>query len=106
MGDPMRIRALARASGIEVRALIAHPMETGQRKDDAGAVIPAWYITDVEVRLNDRPVLKASWGTAISKDPLLVLHLRRGAAGDRIRISWVDNHGDRRSDEVAVVSAT
>jgi len=105
MGNPMRIRATARADGIEVRALIAHPMESGQRKDDAGKVIPAWYITQVTAQLNDRTVLKAWWGTAISKDPLLVFHLRGGAAGDRITISWVDNHGDHRTDQTTVIAA-
>ena len=106
MGDPMRIRALARPGGIEIRALIAHPMESGQRRDDAGNLVPAWYITDVEVRVNDRVVMKAAWGTAISKDPLLVLRVKNAAAGDRVRISWVDTHGDRRSDEARVAAAS
>ena len=48
MADPMRIRAKIKDGVTEVRVLMAHIMETGQRKDSAGAVIPAHYIKDVK----------------------------------------------------------
>jgi hypothetical protein len=47
MSDPMKIRA-TNANGVtEVRVLMSHPMETGQRKDAAGKTVPAHYITEV-----------------------------------------------------------
>jgi len=104
VADPMRIRATLRSGRIEVRVLIAHPMETGLRKDEAGNPIPAWYITDVTARVNDRIVMKTAWGTAVSKDPLLVFHVLGGAVGDRVTVDWIDNRGDRRTDEATVVA--
>ena len=42
---------------IEVRVLMAHIMETGQRKDSAGAVIPAHHIQNVTATWNGKTVL-------------------------------------------------
>ncbi|MEP7085620.1 MAG: thiosulfate oxidation carrier complex protein SoxZ, partial [Betaproteobacteria bacterium] len=40
MSDPMKIRATLQGDTVEVRVLMAHEMETGQRKDAAGKTIP------------------------------------------------------------------
>ena len=44
MGDPMRIRARLKGDVVDVRVLMAHEMETGQRKGGDGNLVPAWYI--------------------------------------------------------------
>jgi len=80
-------------------------MESGQRKDEAGRVVPAWYIEDVTVRLNDRPVLSAQWGTSISKNPFLQFAVKGAKPGDRVAIAWADNRGNRRSDEATLAAA-
>ena len=36
MADPMRIRARLKGDAADVRVLMAHEMETGQRKNSAG----------------------------------------------------------------------
>ena len=41
MGKPMRIRAKADNGGPTVRALMAHVMEGGPRKDSSGKINPA-----------------------------------------------------------------
>ena len=102
MPDPMRIRASVKDGLADVRVLVAHEMETGLRKDAAGKTVPAWHITDLTATLNGQPALKARWGTAISKNPLLQFKLKGAKAGDKIVISWVDNRGETRSDEAIV----
>ncbi len=102
MSDPMRIRALVQGSGAVVRVLMSHEMETGQRKDAAGKVIPAWYITDMSAALNGKLVLSAQWGTAIAKNPFTQFTIKGAKSGDKISISWTDNHGDKRTDEAVV----
>jgi len=103
MADPMRIRAQAQAGNVVVKVLIAHEMETGQRKDANGKTIPAWYITDVSASLNGKQVMSAQWGPAVSKNPFIQFTIKGGKAGDKVSISWTDNHGDKRSDEATVV---
>ena len=102
MADPMRIRAQATGDKTVVRVLMNHEMETGQRKDTAGKVIPAWFIQEVTATLNARPVFSAQWGPSISKNPFLQFTLKGAKAGDKVAVTWKDNRGDTRTDETAV----
>ncbi len=102
MADPMRIRAQAAGDKVTVRALMSHEMETGQRKDSAGKVIPAWYIQEVEAKLNGKSVLTAEWGPSVSKNPFLQFVVKGGKAGDKVTLSWKDNRGESRTDEATV----
>lgn len=102
MADPMRIRAQAQGSGAVVRVLMSHEMETGQRKDSAGKTIPAWHITDVTASHNGKQVLAAEWGPAVAKNPFLQFSVKGAKAGDKIAVTWKDNKGDSRTDEVTV----
>ena len=102
MADPMRIRAQATGSAATVRVLMAHEMETGQRKDATGKTIPAWYIQEVSAQHNGKPVLTAQWGPSVSKNPFLQFSVKGAKAGDKITVTWTDNKGDKRSDEATV----
>ena len=102
MADPMRIRAQAAGDKTTVRELMSHEMETGQRKDSAGKVIPAWFIQEVTAQHNGKAVLSAQWGPAVSKNPFLQFTVKGAKAGDKITIEWIDNKGDKRSDEATV----
>ena len=102
MADPMRIRAQAAGDRTTVRVLMSHEMETGQRKDAAGKTIPAWFIQEVSATLNGKTVMTAQWGASISKNPFLQFIVIGAKPGDRIGVTWIDNRGDRRSDEAAV----
>jgi sulfur-oxidizing protein SoxZ len=102
MADPMRIRAQATGDKTTVRVLMSHEMETGQRKDAAGKVVPAWYIREVSAQLNGKPVMTAQWGPAVSKNPYLQFIVKGAKAGDKIAVSWVDTQGDKRTDEAVV----
>jgi sulfur-oxidizing protein SoxZ len=102
MADPMRIRAQSQGANAVVRVLMSHEMETGQRRDSAGKVIPAWHITEVSAVHNGKPVLKAEWGPAVSKNPFLQFTIKGAKAGDKIAVSWKDNKGETRTDEATV----
>jgi sulfur-oxidizing protein SoxZ len=102
MADPMRIRAQANSGKTVVRVLMQHEMETGQRRDASGKVIPAWHITQVQASHNGKPVLSADWGPSISKDPFLQFSIKGAKAGDKVAITWTDNRGDKRTDEATV----
>jgi sulfur-oxidizing protein SoxZ len=98
----MRIRAQAAGDKTTVRILMAHEMETGQRKDAAGKTIPAWFIQEVTASLNGKTVLTADWGPAVSKNPILQFTQKGAKAGDKIAVTWKDNRGDTRTDEATV----
>ena len=102
MADPMKIRAKMEGDKVDVRILMAHEMETGQRKDAQGKVIPAWFIQSVTATWNGRTVLAAQWGPAVAKNPFLAFKFKGGAKGEKVQIAWVDNHGDKRTDEATI----
>lgn len=102
MADPMRIRASAKGDVVEVKVLMRHDMETGQRKDSSGKPIPAHFIKTLVAKWNDKIVLDMLMGVAISKDPFLSFKFKGGAKGDKIAITWTDNTGDSRTDEATI----
>ena len=102
MADPMRIRASAKAGAVNVKVLMAHALETGQRKDAAGNLVPAHYIRSVTATHQGRTVLSAQWGPAVAKNPFLEFNFKGGQKGDKIVVTWEDNKGEKRTDEATI----
>jgi sulfur-oxidizing protein SoxZ len=102
MSDPMRIRAAATGDKVTVRVLVSHEMETGLRKDAAGKPVPALYIQTISAAHNGKTVMNAQWGPAVSKNPFVQFTFSGGKAGEKIAVSWVDNTGDKRTDEATI----
>jgi sulfur-oxidizing protein SoxZ len=102
MADPMKIRAAVQGDAVEVKVLMSHEMETGQRKDAQGKVIPAWFIQQVTATCNGKTVLSAQWGPAVAKNPFLSFKFKGGNKGDKVQITWVDSKGDKRTDETVI----
>lgn len=102
MADPMRIRAQTAGEKTTVRVLMSHEMESGQRRDAAGKLVPDWHINEVTASHNGKLVLTAEWGPAVSKNPFLQFVVKGAKAGDKISVNWKDNKGDSRTDEATV----
>lgn len=102
MAGPMRIRAAEKDGIVEVRVLMSHPMETGQRKDSSGNPIPAHHISTLTAKHNDKVVLTSEMSGSVSTNPYLAFKFKGGAKGDKVSVSWVDNKGENRTDEVQV----
>jgi len=103
MADPMRIRAQLKDGGVtEVRVLMAHVMETGQRKDGAGNTVPAHHIQNVTATWNGKTVLSAQFGPSVSQNPVMNFSFKGGAKGDKVVVTWTDNKGDKRTDEATI----
>ena len=102
MGDPMKIRARMQGDVAEVRVLMGHPMETGQRKSSDGKIIPAHFIKQIRAELNGKVVFEAAISQAISRNPLFAFKVKGAKAGDKISITWEDNKGDKRTDTVTI----
>jgi sulfur-oxidizing protein SoxZ len=106
MSEPMKIRALLKGDTVDLRVLMLHPMETGQRKNSKGEIVPLHFIQSVVITHNGRTVLDAQWSQAVARNPFLGLRITGAKAGDRINVTWVDNRGDKRTDEATVAAAS
>ncbi len=102
MADPMKIRAQLKGDVTEIKILMSHAMETGQRKDAAGKTIPAHFIQSMTIEVAGKKVVDGQIGTSVSRNPVFGFKMKGAKVGDRVVVNWVDNKGDKRTDETAV----
>ena len=81
-----------RGEVIEVRALVAHPMETGHRPDSDGRVLPRNIIRRFECRYDGQAVFSADLHPAIAANPLLVFHTVATVTGP-MTFTWEGDGG-------------
>jgi sulfur-oxidizing protein SoxZ len=98
----MKMRATAIGGVTDIRVLMAHPMETGQRKDRDGKLVPKHFIQNLVVKVNGQTVVNAEISQAVSRNPVFSFRVKGGAKGDKIEVSWHDNKGESNSIEGAV----
>lgn len=98
----IKIRAKVKGDAVEVKALMSHPMETGQRKDKKGELIPAHYIQEVTCIYDGKVVMTCNWGPAVSKNPYLSFKFKGAKSGDKLTIAWKDNKGDSASQDAKI----
>jgi sulfur-oxidizing protein SoxZ len=104
MTEPTRIRAQLAGDKAVVRFRMAHEMESGQRKDGNGKPIAAWFIQEVTVAHNGKPVLTLQCGPSVSKNPFVQFTLKGAKIGDKLAVAWTDSRGETRSDEAAITA--
>ena len=95
----IKLRAKESKGVVTVKAIIKHPMETGQRKNKkTGEKIPAHFIQQVICKANNDEVITIHWGPAVSKNPYLTFAYM-GFKGDVVELTWEDNQGNKDSLE-------
>lgn len=103
MASNWKVRASLKDGVTTVKALISHPMETGIRKDKkTGKVIPAHFIEELTVEHKGKNILTCLWGPAVSTNPYLSFSFKGAAAGDTLKMAWVDNKGNKDATDVPV----
>lgn len=88
-----------RGEVIEIRALIAHPMETGYRPGADGALLARDIITDFSCRYNGELVFGAALHPAIAANPYLAFHTVATDSG-ALEFSWRGDHGFSQTETV------
>jgi sulfur-oxidizing protein SoxZ len=99
---PMKMRATLNGGVTEVRVLMTHPMETGQRKDSDGKLVPMHFIQNVTVKVNGKTVIESEISQAVSRNPVFSFRVKGGAKGDKVEVSWLDTAGETNRTEAAV----
>lgn len=77
---------------IEIRTLIAHPMETGHRADGQGGVVPRRILRRFSCRLEGEPVFAAELHPAVAANPLIAFWLRVQRSGT-LEFLWEGDEG-------------
>ncbi len=87
----------------EVKLLLRHPMETGNRTDPTtGLKVPRHFIRELVCEHNGNAVLRAQWSWGMARYPYLSFRIREARPGDRVRFQWRDDRGKDDAMEAVV----
>jgi sulfur-oxidizing protein SoxZ len=86
-----------RGEVIEIKTLIAHPMETGYRLDNTGAAIPRDIINRFACTYNGEEVFRAELFPAIAANPFVAFSTIATDSGELV-FSWTDDHGQTQTE--------
>lgn len=78
---------------ITLKTLISHPMESGQRKDSSGNVIPRSIINRFVCEFNGETVIDVKLEPAISTNPFFEFEAKVPESGE-FTFTWYDDDGD------------
>jgi sulfur-oxidizing protein SoxZ len=79
---------------VEVKALVSHVMESGQRKDSSGKTIPRKILNKFVCTVNGKEVFSADFEPAISANPYIQFKFRAQESGPVV-LTWVDDDGSK-----------
>lgn len=94
-------RTAKRGEVIEIRVLIAHPMETGFRTGADGRQLPRDIITRFTCRYNGQTVFSAALFPSISANPYIAFHTVATESGS-LAFSWEGDHGFAQVETLAL----
>jgi sulfur-oxidizing protein SoxZ len=77
---------------VEVKALVSHVMETGQRKDAQGNVIPRKILNKFTCTVNGKQVFAADFEPAVSANPYIQFKFKATESGPVV-LTWTDDDG-------------
>ena len=86
---------------VEVKALVSHVMETGQRKDSSGKTIPRKIINKFTCTVNGKEVFSADFEPAISANPYIQFKFKARESGPVV-LTWTDDDGSKIVGEEAI----
>lgn len=90
-----------RGEVIAIRALVAHPMETGYRPGDAGGVLPRDLIRRFSCHYNGALVFSAELFPAIAANPLIAFCTVATETG-QLRFTWEGDNGFVHTESASI----
>ena len=99
-----RVRVPAKAKAgeiIEIKTLISHEMESGQRRNSSGQVVPRKIINTFTAAFNGKQFFEANWLPAISANPYQAFFFKAAESGE-FKFTWKDDDGSEYSTTAKV----
>jgi len=84
---------------IEIKTLINHVMETGQRKDPEGTVIARDIINTFVASFGGKEVFRATLQPGISANPYIAFFMRVPGPGD-LELAWIEDSGKKTVEKI------
>jgi sulfur-oxidizing protein SoxZ len=90
-----------RGEVFEIKTLISHPMEPGQRRDNMGQLIPRDIINRFVCTYNGQEVFRADFFPAIAANPFLTFFTVATESGELV-FQWTDDHGATQTESAKI----
>ena len=84
---------------IEIKTLISHVMETGQRKDADGKIVPRDIINSLAVSFAGKEVFRAALLPGTAANPYIAFWMRVPGPGE-LELVWTDDAGKKVTERV------
>ena len=94
-------KSASAGEAIKIKTLISHPMESGQRKDGDGNVIPRSIINRFTCEFNGESVIDVTMEPAISTNPYFEFEATVPEAGE-FKFTWYDDDGSVYEETKAI----
>jgi sulfur-oxidizing protein SoxZ len=94
-------KSVARNEPFEVKVLISHPMESGQRRDQMGQAIPRDIIHHLIATMDGETILDAGLFPAIAANPFFAFSAAAEKSGT-LALTFTDDHEATQTETVAI----
>jgi sulfur-oxidizing protein SoxZ len=84
---------------VEIKTLISHVMETGQRRDKDGKIVPRMIINSFVATFEGKEVLRTDLHPGTSANPYLSFFMKVPGPGE-FEFTWVDDNGVKVSEKL------
>ena len=104
MKKPPRIKlpeAINPGQIIEIKTLVTHVMETGNRKDGTGKIIPRDIIHTFTATFEGEDVFSATLGSGIAANPYIAFFMKVPGPGT-LTLTWLDDGGTTTVEKVSL----
>jgi sulfur-oxidizing protein SoxZ len=83
---------------IEIKTLVSHVMETGQRKEADGKPIPRSIINSFSAKFAGKEFFRADIQPGISANPYIAFYMKVPGPGE-FEFTWVDDDGQKVTEK-------
>jgi sulfur-oxidizing protein SoxZ len=91
-------RTVAKGDLVEIQALASHLMESGERRDGKGVLVPREILNKFSCSADGREIFAADFTPAIAANPYIRFKFRpRGSV--RLLLTWTDDNGSKITAE-------
>ncbi len=95
-------KSVKKGEVFQVKTLVSHKMESGQRKDKkTGKKVPRLILNKFVCKYNGKEVFSSIWHPAVSANPYMAFYLKAADSGT-LDMTWTDDKGKAYSKSTKV----
>jgi sulfur-oxidizing protein SoxZ len=95
-------KSAKRGDVVEIRTMISHPMETGYRPDESGALRPRDILRKLVVSFEGEEIFRAELFPAMAANPFIAFTTVASKSGT-LTFSWTGDNGFTQTETASII---